>query len=64
MWDVLSGDFDKELRKNGVYNCDIKNASPGSMIVFHDSEKAFQTYTMHFQKFLIIFLKKGSNFCL
>ena len=41
MWDVLSGDFD--ISKNGATCASyvIKNAQPGSIVVFHDSEKAF-----------------------
>ncbi|HYG50590.1 MAG TPA: polysaccharide deacetylase family protein [Flavobacteriales bacterium] len=40
MWDVLAGDFD--LRVNGEKCLDnvIKNIRPGSIVVFHDSEKA------------------------
>ncbi len=41
MWDVLSGDFD--LKKSGVQCASdvIKKAVRGSIITFHDSEKAF-----------------------
>jgi peptidoglycan/xylan/chitin deacetylase (PgdA/CDA1 family) len=40
MWDVLSGDFDKNLRGEDCYQNVIQNAKPGSIIVFHDSLKA------------------------
>jgi len=42
MWDVLSGDFDLKLAPEGCYQNVIKHASNGSIIVFHDSLKAFE----------------------
>jgi peptidoglycan-N-acetylglucosamine deacetylase len=41
MWDVLSGDFDTTLSFEQCSANVIKNVRPGSVIVFHDSEKAF-----------------------
>ena len=41
MWDVLSGDFDTALTGTTCANHVIKNAGPGSIIVFHDSQKAW-----------------------
>jgi peptidoglycan-N-acetylglucosamine deacetylase len=41
MWDVLSGDFDTSLSCEQCSANVIKNVRPGSVIVFHDSEKAF-----------------------
>lgn len=40
MWTVLSGDFDKDLSPLQCWNNLHKHAKPGSIIVFHDSEKA------------------------
>ena len=40
MWDVLSGDFDKDIDEETCYRNVINNTSPGSIIVFHDSLKA------------------------
>jgi len=40
MWDVLSGDFDRDLEPDQCYQNVIGNARPGSIIVFHDSIKA------------------------
>ncbi len=42
MWDVLSGDFDLELSPKGCLKNVIRNTRKGSIIVFHDSEKAFE----------------------
>lgn len=41
MWDVLSGDFDININGEQCYQNVIKNIQPGSIIVFHDSVKAF-----------------------
>ncbi len=40
MWSVLSGDFDKKLSPQKCAQNVILNAGPGSVIVFHDSDKA------------------------
>ncbi|MDQ6609680.1 MAG: polysaccharide deacetylase family protein [Bacteroidota bacterium] len=40
MWDVLSGDFDRNLSPQQCLQNVLKNVSAGSIIVFHDSEKA------------------------
>lgn len=41
MWDVLSGDFDRAFTSQQCYENVIRNIAPGSIVVFHDSEKAF-----------------------
>jgi peptidoglycan-N-acetylglucosamine deacetylase len=41
MWDVLSADFDPTLTPEACAGIVLKHAEPGSVIVFHDSEKAF-----------------------
>ena len=41
MWDVLSGDFDRDLSNEDCYLNVVKNVTSGSIVVFHDSEKAF-----------------------
>jgi peptidoglycan/xylan/chitin deacetylase (PgdA/CDA1 family) len=40
MWDVLSGDFDRSITPEECYQNVIQYASPGSIVVFHDSLKA------------------------
>jgi len=42
MWDVLSADFDREVSTRRCAQNVVRNARPGSIIVFHDSEKAFE----------------------
>lgn len=41
MWDVLSGDFDVSLSPQKCLQYVIKHTKPGSVVVLHDSEKAF-----------------------
>ena len=40
MWDVLSRDYDASISAEKCYENVIKNVSSGSIIVFHDSNKA------------------------
>jgi peptidoglycan/xylan/chitin deacetylase (PgdA/CDA1 family) len=42
MWDVLSGDFDTTLSPSDCLKNVIEATRPGSIIVFHDSEKAWE----------------------
>src|SRR5947209_2445064 len=42
MWSVLSGDFDRGISSEKCFANVIKNTVEGSIIVFHDSEKAFE----------------------
>jgi peptidoglycan/xylan/chitin deacetylase (PgdA/CDA1 family) len=48
MWDVLSADFDQTITKEKCLNNVLSNLKPGSIIVFHDSVKAFKNleYTL------------------
>ena len=41
MWEVLSGDFDRGMTPQRCGRNVIRYARPGSIVVFHDSEKAF-----------------------
>ncbi len=62
MWDVLSGDFDKNITGTKCVSNVIKNTSPGSVIVFHDSEKAFARLQEALPKILEYFSGKGYRF--
>ena len=42
MWDVISMDFDKNTTPEKCLENVIKNTASGSVIVFHDSIKAFR----------------------
>ncbi len=41
MWDILSGDFDKTISPQQCLEHVLAHIKPGSIIVFHDSEKAW-----------------------
>jgi peptidoglycan/xylan/chitin deacetylase (PgdA/CDA1 family) len=62
MWDVLSGDFDVALSAEACSLNVIKQAQPGSVIVFHDSEKAFPRLQEALPKALQYFSEQGYRF--
>ena len=62
MWDVLSGDFDELLSKEKCLKNVIENATEGSIIVFHDSEKAFPKVEYVLPETLRFFSEKGYIF--
>lgn len=41
MWDVLSGDFDKNISPQHCLDNVLEHIRPGSIVLFHDSEKAW-----------------------
>lgn len=62
MWDVLSGDFDTSISGEDCYLNVVKNVSPGSIIVFHDSIKAKQRLQYALPRVLKYFSERGFNF--
>ncbi len=62
MWDVLSGDFDTKLSPEKCYRNVIKHTENGSIIVFHDSLKAFDRLSYALPKVLAYFTEKGFTF--
>jgi peptidoglycan/xylan/chitin deacetylase (PgdA/CDA1 family) len=62
MWDVISGDFDKELKPERCLDNVILHAGPGSIVVFHDSEKAFDNLRYALPRTLEYFYNKGYDF--
>ncbi|MFD2583601.1 polysaccharide deacetylase family protein [Pedobacter vanadiisoli] len=62
MWDVLSGDFDINLSPEKCYQNVIKHTENGSIIVFHDSLKAFDRLAHALPKVLAHFTEKGFTF--
>ncbi|HTD94774.1 MAG TPA: polysaccharide deacetylase family protein [Chitinophagaceae bacterium] len=62
MWDVLSGDFDEKLSGDDCLKNVILNAKNGSIVVFHDSEKAFPRLEYCLPIILEFFEKKGVRF--
>ena len=59
MWDVLSVDFDVNITSQNCLNNVIENIENGSIIVFHDSVKAFQNLEYTLPKTLDFLKNKG-----
>ncbi|MEP7376508.1 MAG: polysaccharide deacetylase family protein [Chitinophagaceae bacterium] len=62
MWDVISGDFDNTLNGDQCLQNVILNATKGSIVVFHDSEKAFSRLEFLLPEVLKFFERKGYRF--
>ncbi|GAA3968906.1 polysaccharide deacetylase family protein [Pedobacter ginsengiterrae] len=62
MWDMLSGDFDINLSPEKCYQNVIKHTRNGSIIVFHDSLKAFDRLEYSLPRVLKYFSEKGFTF--
>jgi peptidoglycan-N-acetylglucosamine deacetylase len=62
MWDVLSGDFDQKLSPENCLKNVVRNVSPGSIIVFHDSLKAFDRLKYALPGTLKYCIKHGLSF--
>ncbi|HEY5407713.1 MAG TPA: polysaccharide deacetylase family protein [Ginsengibacter sp.] len=62
MWNVLSGDFDIKISPENCYLNVIKNVQQGSIIVFHDSLKAFPRLEYALPRVLKYFSEKGYQF--
>lgn len=61
MWDLLSGDFDPGITKEKCLYRVSHYTRPGSIIVFHDSEKAFGNLGYALPRFLQFLTEKGYN---
>jgi peptidoglycan/xylan/chitin deacetylase (PgdA/CDA1 family) len=62
MWDVLSADFDRSLSGEKCALNVIANAKGGSIVIFHDSEKAFDRMRVALPKVLAHFAGQGYRF--
>jgi peptidoglycan-N-acetylglucosamine deacetylase len=62
MWDVLSADFDNTISATTCTSNVLKNATAGSLIVFHDSEKAYPNMKVALAATLKHFSEKGFRF--
>ena len=59
MWDVISFDFDQTISKEKCLENVLKNVESGSIIVFHDSKKAWQNLEYVLPKTLKFLNEKG-----
>jgi hypothetical protein len=62
MWDVLSADFDRKLGPELCSRNVIRHARPGSIVVWHDSEKAFPRVEKALPAVLGYFRERGYRF--
>jgi peptidoglycan/xylan/chitin deacetylase (PgdA/CDA1 family) len=62
MWDVLSGDFDIKLNPEKCLANVLYHSKPGSIIVFHDSTKAWNRMSFALPRVLEQFSKEGYTF--
>ena len=62
MWDVLSADFDTRISPEKCLENVLKNVKSGSIIVFHDSIKAFSNLEYTLPKALQYWAAKGFVF--
>ncbi|MBG6186443.1 polysaccharide deacetylase family protein [Flavobacterium sp. CAN_S2] len=61
MWDVLSADFDTTISREQCLDNVLSNVKPGSIIVFHDSQKAFKNLEYVLPKTLAFLKEKKFN---
>lgn len=62
MWDVLSKDYAASISAEMCYENVLKNVSSGSIIVFHDSNKAKENVLNSLEKTIETLKSKGFNF--
>ncbi len=62
MWNVLSADFDTTISPQKCFEYVKRKAGPGSVIVFHDSEKAFPNMKFALGECLKLFSVEGYRF--
>ncbi|HSM64044.1 MAG TPA: polysaccharide deacetylase family protein, partial [Gillisia sp.] len=62
MWDALSADFDPTISDEDCYRNVIENSNAGSIVVFHDSEKASEKLRIVLPRVLEYYSKKGFDF--
>lgn len=59
MWDIISYDFDPTISKEECLENVLKNVRSGSIIVFHDSQKAFRNLEYVLPRTLEFLKEKG-----
>ena len=62
MWDILSADFDTTITKEKCLENATQKVTSGSIILFHDSEKAFKNLEYTLPKTIQILKDKGFIF--
>lgn len=62
MWDVLSGDFDQQITGEVCAQRVMHHARPGSVIVFHDSQKGWPRLQVALPRVISHFQQQGYRF--
>ena len=62
MWTTLSGDFDLKITKEKCLKNVLANSGNGAIVVFHDSEKAYEKLLFALPKVLQYFSERGYKF--
>ena len=62
MWDVLSGDFDTKLSPEKCLKNVLKHTESGSIVVFHDSTKAYERLEYVLPRAMEVWAKEGYEF--
>lgn len=62
MWDVLSADFDANITPEGCLAYVLYHTKPGSIVLFHDSAKAWIRMQYTLPKMLEHFTRQGFTF--
>ena len=64
MWDILTADFDTAVNPEQCLQNVLKNVTSGSIIVFHDSKKAFRNLEYALPRTLEFLKEKGFSFAI
>lgn len=62
MWDVMAGDFDESIDADVCFANVVENAKEGSIVVFHDTEKAFPRLKIALPRVLKYYSDLGYKF--
>lgn len=62
MWDVLTYDFDKSYAPEHCLELALMNSRPGSVVVFHDSEKAKERMLYALPRYIEVMKQSGYTF--
>lgn len=62
LWDVISGDFDTNIGPKEVLSNVVNNVKGGSVIVMHDSTKAFNNLKLSLNEIIQQLSEKGYRF--
>jgi len=62
MWDLISYDYDDKIDINQALKQLIRNSKPGSIVVFHDSSKAWKQLKIMLPKYMHALNNQGYSF--